>query len=788
MWTNYLKATLRTLRKQKLYGFINIYGLGLGIACCLLLLLFLRDEVSYDRFHPNAERTYRIVQQDNALAEDVTPEAPLAPALLADYPEIEHATRLFRYWFTPLVSRDDTGFYEEDLLFTDAQFFQVFGFEFLRGTPEEALAAPFSLVLTESAAQTYFGEDDPLGQTLMLNAEHAMTVTAVLADPPRTSHFSFSMLGSVEALDDVMGWDNVLDNWGLGAFPTYLTLAESVDPAALDAKLPDFVDRTLGEESVTVYRLQPLTDIHLYSDYRGELEANSDIRYVWLLAALAAIILLLACINYTNLTTAQFARRAKEIGVRKAVGAQRNQLAVQVLTESLVMAGLALVVALGLIELLLPAFGTLLGGELALDYGSGLVLGVALGIALLTGLAAGGYPALVLSASAPRMALKGASTGTRSPLRQALVVAQYIAAVVLVVGAGVVYQQLDFIQSEKLGFDEEQVVIVPVRDSTVAQQPGTVKATFAALPEVTSVTATTSLPGTQMPATTDFRPEGMTGDPFRMFMGWVDDAYVGTMGMELAAGRNFSQSRDASADRAVLLNETAVREIGWTSPEEAIGKQATIWGQEREIVGVVKDFHYTSLREPIAPYLLFPNFNDSQGIALRLRTDDLPATLAKLETTWRTLSTAQPFTYSFLDSDLDRLYQAEERWGKIVGIGALVALLIACLGLFGLASFLAVQRTKEVGVRKVLGASAASVVVLLSKDFAKPVLIAFAVACPLAWMAAERWLDGFAYRTALGPGVFALAGLTVLAIALLTVSYHAFRAATVDPVKALRYE
>lgn len=789
MLSNHLKIALRSLRKQKLYGFINVFGLALGLACCLLIGLFVRDELRFDRFHANADRTYRIVQQDDDLAPDVTPEAPLAPALLASYPEVEHATRLFRYWFTPLVSRDDQGFYEEDFLFTDAEFFDVFSFDLVRGTPETALAAPFSLVLTESTARRYFGDADPMGQTLRVNAEHTMTVTGILADPPRTSHFTFSMLGSVEALDAVMGWENVLSNWGLGNFPTYLVLAEGSDPAALDAKLPDLVDRVLGEESTSSYRLQPLTDIHLYSDFRGELEANSDIRYVWLLFALAVTILLLACINYTNLATARFAQRAREIGVRKAVGAQRRQVAMQFLTESTLMAVLALGVAVGLLTLALPAFGTLTGGALTLSpfQDGGLVLG-AVGIALLTGGIAGGYPAFVLSASQPRVALQGRVRTTTSPLRQGLVVAQYVAAVVLLVGTGAVYQQMDYIQTERLGFEREQVVVLPVRDSTLASQPGVLKATFAALPEVTRITATTSLPGTQMPATTDFAPEGMTREPFRIFMGWVDDTYLPTLGIDLAAGRNFSTDRVSDADGALLLNETAVREIGWVSPQDAIGKRAQIWGGDYEIIGVVKDFHYASLREPIGPMVLFPNFSDTEGLVLRLDTDDLPGAMAKLETTWHALTAAQPFTASFLDQDLDRLYAAEDRWGALVGVGALIAVLIACLGLFGLASFMAVQRTKEVGVRKTLGASLGSVVVLLSKDYIRLVGIAFLVACPLAYLVADRWLDGFAYRTDLGVGVFLATGLTVLGIAALTVSVQALRTASADPIQALRYE
>ena len=571
----------------------------------------------------------------------------------------------------------------------------------------------------------------------------------------------------------------------LSDFQTF-TLAEGTDPAAFDAELPAFVDRVRGEDSPVSYRLQPLTDIHLYSDYRGEIGANSDIRYVWLLLALAATILLLACMNYTNLATARFTQRAKEIGVRKAVGAQRGQLVAQFLAESMLMSGIALVVALGLLELLLPTFGTLIGGEITFDLtGDWLALSGALGIAVLTGLVAGGYPALFLSASTPRAALQGVNRSTRSPAAGA---------------RRVPVRRCHRADRRSAGglpaarFHPEREARLRPRagrrrprsrlDHRAAARRG--EGRLRRAPRRHPRHRDDVAAGTMMPATTDFSPEGMTRDPFRIFMGWIDDAYVGTLGMELVAGRNISADRAGDPDGVLLLNETAVHEIGWASAEEALGKRAEIWGQEREIVGVVKDFHYASLREPIGPYVFFPNFADTQGLALRLNTEDLPATMARLEATWQTLSTAQPFTYSFLDSDIGRLYRAEERWGKLVGAGALVALLIACLGLFGLASFMAMQRTKEIGVRKVLGASAASVVLLLSKDFARLVGIALLLACPLGWIAADRWLDGFAYRMTLGPGVFIAAGLVALGIALLTVSYHAVRAATADPVRSLR--
>ncbi len=790
MLKNYLTITLRNLRKHPGYAFINLFGLALGLVCCLLIFLFVRDELSYDRFHEKADRTYRIVRQFEALPPSVAPPPPLAPALMADYPEVEHATRMFRYWFTPMVSRGDQAFNEEDFLFTDPQFFEVFDFPFLQGNPATALNEPGSLILTASMAAKYFGDEDPMGQTLQVNVSNTFTVTGVMADTPSNSHFRFDFLTTLESATDIMGWENVLDQWGLGAFPTYVVLPDGYDPAQLEAKLPGFVDRHFEADTPISFTLQPLTNIHLHSNYTGEWEANSDMRYVYLLVGIALIILLLACINYTNLATARFARRAKEVGIRKTVGAQRQQLILQFLGESVLLAGTALVIALAVLNVVLPAFNQLVGRSL--DFNllaeplllAGLVVG-----ALLTGLIAGSYPALYLSHFRPSVVLKTAKAPSRRvPLRTALVVAQYTIATVFIIGTVVIYQQLDYIQTKKLGFEQEQVVLIPVRDEPLQLQPEVVKNTFRNLPTVEHVSASTSLPGLEA-AGTSMDPVGpLREGTFRLSVFWIDDTYTDAMDVNLVTGRTFAAAPSPDTDDALLLNESAVTAFGWASPEEAMGETIRIWGESRTVIGVVEDFHFESLREPIQPLLFLPEFGTVGGLVVRVRGDNFQESLAQLAQGWEQLNTAQPFTYTFLDQDLAELYDAERRWGRIIGAAAMLAILIACLGLFGLAAYAAEQRTKEIGVRKVLGASVGGLVALLTKDFARLVLVAFVVAVPLAYYAAQRWLDSFAYRMELGAGIFLLAGGLILCIALFTVSYQAIRAALTDPVKSLRYE
>lgn len=786
MLKNYLKIAVRNLRKHKGYAFINIFGLAVGLAVCLLIVLYVRDELSYDRFHDNAEEIYRIVRQEGELTPSVTPAVPLAPALIEAYPEVLQATRLFRYWSTPLLSRGEEGFYEERFFFTDNNFLDVFSFPLSQGDPASALEQPFSLLLTESAAHRYFGEEDPVGQTITLNAQHVFTITGVLQDVPRTSHVTFDFLASLESAPVVTGRTQMLESWGLGSFPTYVVLPAGHDPALLDAKLANFAP----PETNIRYFLQPLTDIHLYSNYRGEIEANSDIRYVYLLAGVALIILLLACINYTNLATARFTQRALEVGIRKVIGAHRKQLTLQFLGESLFLAFIAMLGAIALLELMLPAFSNLIDGTLTLDYTRDYAMLAMLGgIAMFAGLVAGGYPAFYLAAFQPGAVLKGARDGaSRTPLRKVLVVTQYAMAVVLVAGAGVIYQQLDYMQSKKLGFDKEQVVVVPIRDEQVKERPEVAKAAFLELPEVTQVSASSSAPGSQTSRTT-LRPLGALRDePFQMYVDWIDADYVETMDIEMVAGRDFSNELATDAEETLIINETAVRELGWATPEEALGQSIAIWGENRNIIGVTRDFHFQSLHSAINPLLFFPEVDQSSGLILRLRTDDLAATMTRLEASWKQLSASQPFNYSFLDQDLEKLYSVEQRWGTVIGSAAMLALLIACLGLFGLASFMAEQRTKEIGVRKVLGASAFSIAVLLSNDFARLVGVAFVLGAPVAYFAAQRWLEGFAYHIEISVWVFLVAGLLALGIALLTVSYQSIKAALSDPVKSLRYE
>lgn len=793
MLKNYLTIAFRTLRRFPGYAFINISGLALGIACCLLIALVVRDELSYDQFHEQAPNLYRLIQQFPMGERDhsVMSAMPAGAHLVANYPEVQTSTSLLSYWFTPLVSRGDAGFYEKGLLFVDQNFFNVFSFQLLKGNPETALQSPTSLVLTETAARKYFGDEDPMGQTLIMNTDLAFTVTGIAADPPRTSHIQFDLLAALSRMPDVADTPEFLTHWGLQAFHTYLVLVPGADTAALEAKLIDVARAQYGEETRLRYALQPVTAIHLYSNFRGELATNGDVQQVWLLLGIGLVILLLACINYTNLATARYLRRAKEVGIRKVVGAQPRQLMVQFLSESVVFTLLAVPVAFVLLEggiVLLQSFIP----ETALPaFDMTPLLWVLLGgIVLSAALLAGGYPAFYLAHFQPGNVLRNATPkSVRAWLRKSLVVFQYATAIVLLAGTGVMYQQLSYMQHKKLGFDKEQVLMLPIRDERLQQLPGAVQTAFGALPEVVRVANSTDLPGERFPATTDMVPEGIVlQEPVRTFMSWIDEHYIETLGVEMVAGRGFSALFPSDAETGLIVNTETVRKVGWGSSEEAIGKRIELWGTQYTIVGVVQDFHFESLREPIKPLLFFKQGNTTKGVIIRVRSNDMPATLARLEAVWKDLSTTQPFAYTLLDDNLARLYTNEVRWSRIISGAAGLAFLIACLGLFGLAAFSAEQRTKEIGIRKVLGASLTHIVGLLSRDFLKLIVLAFAVSVPIIYIVMGRWLEGFAYRTSISVGLITLTGLIALLIAFLTVSYQSVKAAMADPVTSLRYE
>jgi len=712
MFRNYLTIAVRNLVRHKIYSFINISGLAIGMACCILILLFVQDELSYDGYHEKAGQIYRIVVERHAkgkMKSTVSTPAPMAPALLNDFPEIVHVVRFFNQDNpTPLVRYGDKRFYEKRFFFTDANVFDVFPFPLIRGSAQTALQEPFSVVITEEMARKYFGDEDPLGKVLTFKNWLDLKITGVLQNLPPHSHRRFDFLASFATLEKWLGKD-FMSNWYNNMCRNYVLLPRNYPAVELEKRFPTFIGKYFGEDTEALGKLylQPLKRIHLYSKRDYGMASAGDIQQIYILSTIACFVLLIACINSMNLSTASSAQRAKEVGIRKVVGARRMQLVRQFLGETLLLAFIALLLAIALVELTLPLFNGFTGKELMMDYRDirG-VLGLG-GIVLLVGIVAGSYPAFFLAAFQPVEILPGGPVG-------------------------------------QMTFRAESSPVHP--------------------------------------------------DPLTMRMLWVDHDFIETLGIELGPGRNFSKDHPTDATEAFILNETAVKQLGWESPGAAIGKPfERIYGPKPDervtgrIIGVAKDFHFRSLRFDIEPLVihLWPWLN---YIIVRVQPDHVPSTLAFLERTWQKFDPNHPFEYYFLDDRFASLYRAEESLGQISGAFATLAIFVACLGLFGLAAFTAEQRTKEIGIRKVLGASISGIVLLLSKEFTKLVLVSNLIAWPIAYWAMNRWLQDFAYRIHIGVGTFLLAGVLALIIALLTVSFQAIKAALANPVKALRYE
>jgi putative ABC transport system permease protein len=787
---NYAKTAWRKIRREKVYAAINIAGLAVGLACAVLTLLYVRQELRFDQYHARKDRIFRLVSKLQGASYDAIAKVPgpWAEAALKELPDIERTVRFF-FLNETLVSRGGKRFYEEGGFYADPSVFDVFSFPLLKGNPATALTAPGSVVVTERFARKYFGDEDPLGASLTFDTKDEYLITGVIRNVPAESHFTFDFLVSMASYTDTAR----RDDWRWLQFYTYLLLKDGASPGAIAEKFPQILRRNLPESEAVRYTafLQPLTDIHLRSRLFREMSPNSDIGTVTIFSAVALFILLIACINFMNLTTARAATRMKEVGVRKVAGASRPQLVRQFLGESVLMSGIAFAGALGVIAFLLPVFNSLTARSLVLFEArqAGFLAAMA-GLALAVGLASGAYPAFVLSASKPAAVLKGRTRGIGGGLlRKGLVVFQFGVSALLMIATGVVHDQLGYIQKKGAGFDQDQLIIVPMRDQGMKARYEAVKHELAGVPGVVAVAASGNLPGGGdwgIP----YVPEGIPRDKIpdiRILA--VDLDFVATYRFGLAAGRGFSPDHPGDATGAFLINEEAARQLGWT---DAVGKtigMPTIQRAPAPVVGVLKDFHFRSLHEKIGPILLFiPPAEWMTVFSVRIRPENIPATLAALERKWRELDPAHPFTYAFLDERFARLYQSERRMGRLLDYVAALAVLVACLGLFGLATYSAERRTKEIGVRKVVGASAKSIVVLLSMEFTRLVAAGYVIAVPFVYYAMSRWLQGFAYRMSLGPGPFVAAGLAALAVAWLAVAFQSIRAALANPTESLRYE
>ncbi len=801
MFRNYLTIALRNLTRHKGYTFINVLGLTVGLACFLLIALYVKDELSYDRHHAHADRIYRVtrdwVGKDGTVSLHLGHVAPpFGPLLKSDFGEIEQVVRLLET--SPTVHQGEKTFNEESVFFAEENLFKVFTFRVTRGNPDRALADPFTVMLSQPMAEKYFKGENPVGKTLRFDGQFALTVSGVFEPLPPQSHFHPRMLISFKTLEDdrVYGKEGLRTNFGNNSFATYLLLPPGSDAARLAARFPAFIDKNVTNDGDkpskwTRLYLQKLTDIHLRSHLDSEIEANGDINYIYIFSAIGVLVLLIACINYMNLATARSAGRAREVGLRKVIGARRSQLVGQFLSESAVLTTVALLLALVLAVGMLPYLNGFTGKSLSVgSLLDGPVVALVVGLALVTGLAAGSYPAFFLASFQPVKVLKGRLGAARNGgLRQSLVVVQFAISIFLIICTTVVYRQLHYIEGKSLGYRKDQVLVLPAYsgDSTVNYQA--FKDELRAGAAVKNAGRSSRIPSGRLLDTNGARV--MKGDSLAStdvpvkFLN-VDHDFIPTYEMKLLAGRNFSRQFATDDTTAFILNETAVKRIGWKNAEMALDQPFAYGERKGRIIGVLKDFHFESLHEEIVPMVLLMNENRLGNLSVSIAGNDVPAALAHVEKTWKKFMPNRPFEYGFLDQRFGELYRAETTRGTLFTTFAGISIFIACLGLFGLASFTITQRSKEISVRKVLGASVAGIVGLLSKEFVRLVGIAFLLAIPVAWYFMDRWLQDFAYRTGIGADVFLIAGLLALGIALATVSYQAIRAALSNPVNSLR--
>jgi putative ABC transport system permease protein len=797
---NSLKIALRTIRNHKFYSSINIVGLALGLACAFLMLVYIVFETSYDRHHTDADRIYRAAL-DIRRGDRIQSNANLIGTypFENEFPEVEKSARLFTYsWKEKTLVANlggEKAFFEENFFLADPSLFDVFTFQVLRGDLRSSLAGKDGLVISASAARRFFGDENPVGRVLSVkNLRQAdFRVGAVIADMPRNSHVRLDFIAPLAA-GEILFWENFEAR---NSFYTYLLLRRGASATALEAKLPAFLSRHLGEDGRNFrIHLQPMTSIHLRSHYSDEISTNGDINRVYVFAVLAFIILAVASINFVNLATARSINRAREVGLKKVIGARRGELVVQFVGEAVLFAVLALPIAGLIVQAILPAFNAALGLELPLTFpGCGRLYAGAVLLTLLVGLAAGAYPAFVMSGFRPIQVLKGRfQLGSKGvSLRRALVVLQYAASIILLVGTLVVAAQMRYIGNKKLGFDRDQIVIVPVKDYETIQGYGLAKTAFLRSPAVLGVTASRGLPS-RMRSVHGIAAEGVPGgEDVEMPVARVDFDFLSTFGISLAAGRDFSAAVPSDSRTAYIVNESAVRAFGWANP---LGKKIQFSNKDLarpvyepgQVLGVVKDFHFQSLHEPIQPLVLKIETQGITHIAVKIAPGRTRETLDFLAARWKSVFPGRPFDFSFFDEDVDRIYQADRRTGRVFGLATVLSLVIAGLGLFGLASFSAAQRTREIGIRKVLGATTGSIWRLLSGEFNRLILVANLIAWPPAYFLMGRWLRGFAYRVPLDPVLFALAGAASFAVAMAAVTARAARAAAADPAESLRYE
>lgn len=805
MLKNYLKIALRNLLNNKGYTAINVFGLGLGLATCLLIVLYISDELSFDKHHRSADRLFRIAMEARNEKWAGTP-GPVAAGIKTDFPEVESVTRVLRFSGVDRMLLEDrnaketTRFYETNGYYADSTLFDVFTYDFKYGNPRNALTRPNTLVLSENVAEKLFGNVDPVGKVIRVGltfGDFDYTVTGVYRNNQK-SHIDARFFLSMQN-GDMGGWVVSQNNWAMNnIFLTYVKLRDGADPEVFESKLTPFLNRhgaaDLKASGVSKELfIQPVTDIYLKSSIGNEIAANGSMTYLYIFGSIAIFLLLIACINFMNLSTARSEKRAKEVGVRKVMGAVRHSLVYQFLGESMVLTVIGLAIAVLVVQLLLPYFNSLTGKNLDMFANLAFLYWMG-GIALFTGLAAGLYPAFYLSSFKPVSVLKGRLSNIASAvlLRKGLVVFQFTVSIILILGAIVIGQQLSFLQNRNLGFDKEQKLVVPFRNTKAVVNYNAFRQEVLRIPGVQAATSGSVYPGIENVEDLLFYAENKTvQDAVDIHFATVGDDYVETLGLKMATGRSFTKAFSGDSS-SIILNETAVRELGYNTAS-VIGKNVffELGGQRRslQVVGVVKDFNFRSLHEGIKPYALTTSVTDKyQYFIANVNAKDYATVLAAVGAAWKKLNPDIPFSYSFLDQDFQKNYEKERRTGSIVVYFTCIAAVIACLGLFGLAAFSAERRTKEIGVRKVLGASVGSIARMLSGEFLGLVCIALVIATPVAWVGMRQWLQGFAYQVGIQWWIFPVTGLFAMGIALLTVGFQSVKAALMDPVKSLKSE
>jgi putative ABC transport system permease protein len=804
MLKNYFTSVWRYISRNKAFTAINVLGLVAGMTTFILIGQYAVHELSYDRFWKDPENVYR-VQLDRYNKGELSTQwaagcAGIGPDMKADFPEVDSYARL--RFADPLLSKDDLFFKDGFVFFSSKDFFRVFGYSLQSGVDSTALDEPNEMVISESLAKKYFGNEDPLGKTLRSGGRRDYVITGVMKDLPDNSHIKVNALLSMATYAKLIGRkdESEINEWQWDGWLTYIRLNQNTDAKALEAKLPDYVQKKAGEtmkqdNAGMIFHLQALPDIHLDSDFMFEIRTNGNRDTVYFLGVIGVLIILIAWINYINLSTAKSIERAREVGVRKVMGGVRTQLIQQFLSESFLLNTIAVVTAIGLVFLLTPWFSELTGRQLGNDLLMNPVfLLFALGLVAVGSVLSGMYPAFVLSSYKPVDVLKGRfrNSSGGANLRKGMVIVQFIASITLIVGTYTVSQQLNFMRNQKLGVDITQTLVMEtpaVTDSTYGNKYEVFRETLLKYPEVKAMSSSTAVPGRQP----DFNAGGIRllsqrpedANQYRIIT--MDDEYVQTYGLELIAGRSFSSAVGGERGN-ILLNESGARQLGFKDFEKAINDQIFFWGDTFRIVGVLKNYHQESLKKEVEP-LIFRYAPAPGGFySVKMATGDVSGSIQKFESTWKEFYPGSPFTYFFLDDYYNEQYKADQQFGKAFAVFSGLAIFIACLGLFGLSSLMAAQRTKEIGVRKVMGASVGSILALVSRGLLSLIAVAILIATPVAWFIMDRWLESFANRVGLTFFTFALPCAIVLIVAALTISIHTLRAARTNPINSLRYE